>query len=325
MTKVAIGIDIGGTSTKIGAVDENGRIHFQTKLTTNRYSDFNTFVNVLAKTISRELNEGVPYLELIGVGIGAPHGVRSTGNIEYASNLPWKGILPLKELLEVKLDTQVIVTNDANAAAMGEKIFGGAKEMKDFIMITLGTGLGSAIFANGKLLEGFEGFAGELGHVTYNHINGRYCRCGRRGCLETYVSATGIKRTVYKLLADHYSPSDLRGVSFDELSTTMITDSARKGDEIALEAFEYTGKTLGVKLAEVVHYTNPEAIFILGGLSKAGDYIFKPTKKYMEENLMKVFQNKVQILPSQMLGASAAILGAAGMLWDNANKQVFSV
>ncbi len=325
MTKVAVGIDIGGTSTKIGAVDENGRIHFQSKLTTNRYSDFQTFIKVIAKTINRELNEGVQYLELIGVGIGAPHGVRKTGNIEYASNLPWKGILPLRELLEEELDVKVLVTNDANAAAIGEKVFGGAKEMKDFVMITLGTGLGSAIYTNNQLVEGFEGFAGELGHVIYNHNNGRHCRCGRRGCLETYVSATGIKRTVYKLLADHFTNSDLRGLSFNELSTTMITDAAKKGDPIALEAFDYTGRVLGSKLAETVHHTNPEAIFLLGGLSKAGDYIFKPTKEYMEQHLMGVFQNKVQILPSQMLGASAAVLGAAGMLWNSLENQMFSV
>lgn len=324
MTKVAIGIDIGGTSTKIGAVDENGQIHFQCSLSTDRYGDFESFTNVIAKTVRHELEQGTQYLELVGIGVGAPHGVRKRGTIEHASNLPWSGVLPLKDSLENLLGIEVTVTNDANAAAMGEKVFGGAKGMRDFVMITLGTGLGSSIVSNGMLIEGMDGFAGELGHVTYNHINGRYCRCGRRGCLETYVSATGIKRTIYKLLADHFGPSELRGISFDDLSTKMISESAHRGDQIALEAFEYTGKILGSKLAETVQHTNPEAIFLLGGLAQAGDLIFKPAKKHMDESLLHVFKDKVPILPSELLANSAPVVGAASLVWHKHNHELIA-
>lgn len=320
MTKVAIGIDIGGTSTKIGAVDENGTVHFMSKISTSRYGDFDSFTRVIAKTIQHEFSEGTAYLELTGIGVGAPHGIRSKGTIEHASNLPWKGSLPLQKSLEDLLGVQATVTNDANAAAMGEKIFGGAKVLKDFIMLTLGTGLGAAYVTNGTLMEGFEGFAGELGHVTYNYTNGRHCRCGRRGCLETYVSATGIKRTVYKLLADHFGPSQLRDVSFNELSTKMITEHAKQGDPIALEAFEYTGKVLGTKLAESVHQFNPQAVFLTGGLAQAGEYLFKPVKRHLENHLMHVFKDKVEILSSQLLPDQAPILGAAALVWHKLEK-----
>lgn len=321
--KVAIGIDIGGTSTKFGAVDEFGQIHFQGRISTGRFGDFESFVNVLAKQIRHELEAGNQYMELAGIGVGAPHGVRSRGTIEHASNLPWKGVLPLKALLEKELAVNVTVTNDANAAAIGELIFGGAKGMKDFVMITLGTGLGSAIVTNGKLVEGHDGFAGELGHVTYKHDNGRYCKCGRRGCLETYVSATGIKRTVYKLLADHFDDSELRGISFDNLTTHKITDCAKEGDAIALEAFRYTGRILGNKLAETVHHTNPEAIFLLGGLSQAGVFIFEPTKEHIEKNVHPVFKHKVKLMASQLEGSASAILGAAALIWHEDQAVAF--
>jgi len=320
MTKVAIGIDIGGTSTKIGAVDENGTVHFLSKISTARYGDFDSFTRVIARTIQQEFNAGESYMELGGVGVGAPHGVRSRGTIEQASNLPWSGVLPLQQNLENLLGVAVSVTNDANAAAMGEKIFGGAKDKKDFVMLTLGTGLGAAYFSNGTLIEGFEGFAGELGHITYNYINGRHCRCGRRGCLETYVSATGIKRTVYKLLADHFGPSQLKDVSFNELSTKMISEHAKQGDSIAIEAFEYTGKVLGAKLAETVQQFNPQAIYLSGGLAQAGDYLFKPVKRHMEEHLMHVFKDKVEILSSELLPDQAPILGAAALVWNKLEK-----
>jgi glucokinase len=313
--KVAIGIDIGGTSTKYGAVDEYGQIHFQGRISTGRYGDLATFVKVLSRAILREIEDGNVYMELVGVGVGAPHGVRSRGTIEHASNLPWKGVVPLADLLSEALEAEVTVTNDANAAAIGEMIFGGAKDMKDFVMITLGTGLGSAIVTNGHLVEGHDGFAGELGHVTYSHDNGRYCNCGRRGCLETYVSATGIKRTVYKLLADHFDESELRSISFDHLSTHKITECAKEGDAIALEAFRYTGKILGSKLAETIHHTNPEAIFLLGGLSQAGMFLFEPTKEHINRNVHPVFKDKVQVLPSQLEGSASAILGAAALVW----------
>lgn len=322
--KVAIGIDIGGTSTKYGAVDEFGQIHFQGRISTARYGDIETFVKVLSRAILHELEEGSSYMEMVGVGVGAPHGVRTRGTIEHASNLPWKGILPLAELLQESLKVEVTVTNDANAAAIGEMIFGGAKGMNDFVMITLGTGLGSAIVTNGKLVEGHDGFAGELGHVTYKHDHGRYCNCGRRGCLETYVSATGIKRTVYKLLADHFDDSELRSISFDNLSTHKITECAKEGDAIALEAFRYTGKILGSQLAETIHHTNPEAIFLLGGLSQAGVFIFEPTKEHIERNVHPVFNGKVDLLPSQLEGSASAILGAAALVWHEDKAVAFA-
>lgn len=323
--KVAIGIDIGGTSTKYGAVDEFGQIHFQGRLLTAKFGDFETYVKVLTRNIQNELEAGNQYMEVIGVGIGAPHGVRQRGTIEHASNLPWKGVLPLVSEMKACMGVDVTLTNDANAAAIGELIFGGAKDMKDFVMVTLGTGLGSAIFSNGKLVEGHDGFAGELGHVTFEHENGRYCRCGRRGCLETYVSATGIKRTIFKLLADHFDDSELRTISFDNLSTHMITESAKAGDVVALEAFRYTGQILGSKLAETIHHTNPEAIFLLGGLSQAGMFIFEPTKEHMERNVHPVFNQKVQLLASELEGASASILGAAALVWHSDKELLISV
>lgn len=322
--KVAIGIDIGGTSTKFGAVDEFGQIHFQNRISTPNYADLDTFIKVLARSILHEIEEDSAYMELIGVGVGAPHGVRSRGTIEHASNLPWKGLLPVADKLRDLLAVDVQLTNDANAAAMGEMIFGAAKGMKDFVMITLGTGLGSAIVSNGQLVEGNDGFAGELGHITYQHQNGRHCQCGRKGCLETYVSATGIKRTVYKLLADYFDESELREISFDQLTTNKISECAKAGDALAQEAFRYTGKILGSKLAETIHHTNPEAIFLLGGLSAAGPLIFEPTKKHIEQNIHSVYQNKLKLLPSELEGPTSAILGASALIWQKHQVMMFA-
>ena len=213
-----------------------------------------------------------------------------------------------------------ILTNDANAAAVGEMIYGNAKNMKDFVVITLGTGLGSGFVCGGILLNGHHGIAGEVGHTSVNPA-GRYCNCGKRGCLETYVSATGIKRTVYKLLADHLEPSELRGISFDHLNTKMITEAALRGDIVAKEAYEYTGRILGMKLAETAVHTDPEAIFLFGGLAQAGDLIFKPTIKHMEANLMPLFRGKIKVLPSAMQNQAAPILGASSLVWDFLDKK----
>jgi glucokinase len=234
--------------------------------------------------------------------------------------LKWKGILPLAKMFKEKLNVPCILTNDANAAAVGEMVYGNAQGMKDFIVVTLGTGLGSGFVCGGMLLNGHHGIAGELGHTSVNPA-GRYCNCGKRGCLETYVSATGIKRTVYKLLADHLEASELRGISFDNLSTKMITEAAHRGDIVALAAFEYTGRILGMKLAETVVHTDPEAIFLFGGLSLAGDLIFKPTIKHMEANLMPVFRGKVKVLPSALQNQVAPILGASSLVWDHFDKK----
>ena len=204
-------------------------------------------------------------------------------------------------------------------AKLGEMIYGNAKGMKNFIVITLGTGLGSGFVCNGHLLNGHHGIAGEVGHTSVNPA-GRYCNCGKRGCLETYASATGIKRTVYKLLADHLEPSELRGIAFDNLNTQMITEAALRGDIVAKECFEYTGRILGMKLAETAVHTDPEAIFIFGGLAMAGDLIFKPTIRHMEENLMPLFRGKIKVLPSALQNQAAPILGASSLVWDYLDK-----
>lgn len=318
MKKVTIGIDIGGTSTKFGIVDVDGEVLFQSSIPTQTHADFQDFIAELTNEISDELAQNT--YELQGVGIGAPNANYYRGTIEHAPNLRWKGILPLSESIKAKFDVPVVVTNDANAAAVGEMVFGSAKGMKDFIVITLGTGLGSGIVSNGELIHGHDGFAGELGHLTIHHGQGRTCGCGRKGCLETYVSATGIKRTVYKLIADHLEDSELRGISFNDLSTKMITEVARRGDIIAQHAFEYTGRILGTKLADTVVHTNPEAIFLFGGLSLAGDLIFDPTIEHLEKNLMPIYKGKIKILPSKLQNQSAPIIGASSLVWDLLSK-----
>lgn len=315
MEQVIVGIDIGGTSTKYGLVTREGDVIYQNRLSTQSYPDFDEFLNTIHKAIQNAIDETGKKLEVIGVGVGAPNANSNKGTIEEPPNLPWKGIIPFTEKLKAIVKVPVVITNDANAAAVGEMTFGNAKGMKDFIVITLGTGLGSGIVSNGKVINGHYGLAGELGHVLVNP-DGRQCSCGKKGCLETYVSATGIKRTVYKLLADSLDDSELRGVSFNELSPKMITEAAQNNDPIALEAFEYTGKILGTKLSDTVVHTDPEAIFMFGGLSLAGNLIFDPTKKYMEQYLMPVFRNKVEILPSGLQNQSAPILGASSLVRD---------
>ena len=248
----------------------------------------------------------------------------NNGNIEYAADLPWKGIVPLGDIFKKVSGYPVIVTNDANAAAVGEMVYGGAKGMKNFVVITLGTGLGSGFVVNGELVYGSYGFAGELGHtIVRPGRDGRDCNCGRKGCLETYVSATGIKRTVYKLLADSNLESELRDVSFNNLSSIMVSEAAKRGDKIAIKAFEHTGEMLGFKLADVVAHTDPEAIFLFGGLALSGGLIIEPTKKHMEENLLEIYKNKVKLLPSGIKSKNAAVLGASALVWqklENGNK-----
>jgi len=315
MKEITIGIDIGGTNTKYGLVDRSGNVLFQDRIKTQEYEEASDLVNDLTKAIKESItNLGAGY-SLVGIGVGAANGNYYKGTIEHATNLKWKGIIPLADMLSKPFAVPALVTNDANAAAVGEMVYGAARNMKDFVVITLGTGLGSGFVSNGQLINGKHGIAGELGHTTVNYA-GRYCNCGKRGCLETYVSATGIKRSVYKLLADHLEPSELRGISFDNLNTKMITEAAVRGDIVAREAFEYTGRILGTKLAETVLHTDPEAIFLFGGLSLAGDLIFKPTIKHMEANLMPVFRGKVKILPSGLQNQAAPILGASSLVWN---------
>jgi glucokinase len=314
MKEITVGVDIGGTNTKFGIVDREGNVLVQGSISTQQAEEFTDYVALLSKQLRIALTTAGDN-KLIGIGVGAANGNYYKGTIEHATNLKWKGIIPLAELLKKELNVPVLVTNDANAAAVGEMVYGSAKAMKDFIVITLGTGLGSGLVSNGKLINGKHGIAGELGHTTVNY-GGRYCNCGKRGCLETYVSATGIKRTVYKLLADHLEPSELRGISFDNLNTKMITEAALRGDVVACNAFEYTGRILGMKLAETVVHTDPEAIFLFGGLSLAGDLIFNPTIKHMEANLMPAFRGRVKLLPSGLQNQAASILGASSLVWN---------
>ncbi len=315
--QLSIGIDIGGTSTKLGVVDEKGNVIAKRSISTQQ-TDLDQYLDHLAEAIDTALEHANASREnVLGVGIGAPNANGNKGTIEHAPNLLWKGVVPFVEMFRKRINVPTFITNDANAAALGEMVHGGAKGMKDFIVITMGTGLGAGIVTNGQLVQGVDGFAAELGHVNVN-FNGRYCGCGKRGCLETYVSATGIVRTVYKLLADFREPSEMRGISFDKLSAKMITQSALRGDKIAIEAYHYTGRILGIKLADTVAHTNPEAIFLLGGLANAGKLIFDPTKEYMEQNLMPIFKNKVKLLPSGLDFQDASIIGASSLVQANA-------
>jgi len=314
MKEITLGIDIGGTNTVFGAVDLEGKCYFEGRIRTQDFKSFTEFVAELRFAIDKHIGTlDFPH-RILGIGVGAPNGNFYTGSLDLAPNLPWKGKVEVAKEFKAQFDLPVWVTNDAKAAAIGEMMYGAAKGMRDFLVITLGTGLGSGFVVNGNLIYGHDGFAGELGHVIVSH-DGRECGCGRHGCLETYASATGIKRTVYKQLADSLKPSSLRSVSFDLLSADMISKAAEAGDEVAIQAFEYTGQILGSKLADVVHIFSPEAIILFGGLAKAGELILAPVKHHMELNLLPIFRNKVKVLPSGIHGSNAAVLGAAALAW----------
>lgn len=318
MKEVAIGIDIGGTYTKYGLVDSEGNCTLSESIDTRKHPNVDDFVDTLNRVIGDMLKKHEHPVAVRGIGIGAPNGNFYNGTIEFAPNLAWKGVVPLVDLFKKRFDLPVFLTNDANAAAIGEKMYGGAKSMNDFIVITLGTGLGSGIVCNGKLVYGHDGFAGELGHLTIIP-GGRMCASGLRGSLETYVSASGIVRTVFELLADSLEDSVFRTISFNKLSARMISEAALKGDPIAKEAFEVTGMHLGRALANTVHHTSPEAIFLLGGLANAGQLIIEPTVSHMEQNLLPIYRNKVKILPSGLTEANAAVLGASALVWKELN------
>ena len=314
---VVVGIDIGGTNTIFGIVDRAGNILEEDQLTTTHYDEPEVFVAALYEKIQITLAKVGKEVEILGFGIGAPMGNINKGTIEYPADLPWKGIIPLSDIFARHTSLPVIVTNDANAAAVGEMIYGGAKGMKNFVVITLGTGLGSGFVVDGKLVYGHDGFAGEIGHTSIRPgQSNRDCGCGRKGCLETYVSATGLKRTVLKIMADRLEQSELRKLSFEELDSKKIYEAARRGDPIALEAFEHTGAMLGYKLADVVAHTNPEAIFLFGGLALAKELIFEPAKKHMEEDLLYIYRDKVKLLPSELSTHNAAVLGASSLVWS---------
>lgn len=316
--EVVLGVDIGGTNTKMGYVDRQGNLLAETAIATEAQRPANEFFKRFyeqANALFVPLKENY---EIVGVGLGAPNGNYYKGTIEQPPNLSW-GFVDVVGTLRRWYTVPVVLTNDANAAALGEMLFGAAKGMKDFIVITLGTGLGSGIVANGELIYGHDGFAGEIGHTIVDP-NGRQCGCGRRGCLETYASASGICRTVEELIRTTSTPSELREIGNEKLTSKHIYEAALRKDRLALEAFELTGRYLGLKLADSIAHTSPEAIILFGGLAAAGDLIFSPTKKYMEEFLLNIFRNKVRLLPSGLSQGNSAILGAAALIWNELQK-----
>ncbi len=317
-TKIAIGIDVGGTNTVFGFVDKEGNCIYESSIPTHSEQNADQLFERLFLNINNDFKKFSNDYKLAGIGIGAPNANYYKGTVELPPNLNW-GMVNVIDLVKKYSSLPAAITNDANAAAIGEMIFGAAKGMKDFIVITLGTGLGSGIVVNGELVYGADGFAGEIGHTIVD-MNGRECGCGRRGCLETYASASGIRRTVFELIGTTNIPSGLREISFGQLSAKDIADAATRGDQLALKAFDYTAKVLGLKLADAVAHLSPEAIILFGGLANAGDLIFLPTKQYMEEFMLNIFKNKVKLIPSALPGAHAAVLGASALIWNELNK-----
>lgn len=314
--KIVAGIDIGGTNTKYGLVDETGKILIHKSTPTTNYPNAEDFAAYISNAILEEVKK-IDGVELCGAGIGSPNGNYYRGVVEFAPNLPWKGLVPMVQLFKECLKLPVALTNDAKAAALGEMVFGGAKGMKHFFFITLGTGLGSGIVSNGSLVYGHDGFAGEMGHTIIKEDSNRECGCGRYGCLETYVSATGIRKSYMKFLAE----KDKRApIEPEKIDSQYIFERAKAGDKEALTAFEYTGHILGLALANAVTFFSPEAIFLFGGLAQSGELIFNPTRKSFEENLLKVYQGKIKILPSSLKESDAAILGAASLIWNELKK-----
>ncbi len=313
--KIAVGIDIGGTLTKVGLVDREGNLYGHLDFSTTDFKDFDKYLDELKVKIDFLIGQVKSEISVEGIGIGAPNANYFRGTIEHAANLSWKGVVPFTEKFKKRYDLPIYITNDANAAAIGEMVYGKASGMKDFMVITLGTGLGSGIVSNGEIIYGHDSQAGELGHTLIEE-GGRECGTGRRGCLEAYVSSTGIKRNVFYLLADSLVDSELRNYSFRDLHGEIITKAAEKGDPIAQRAFEMTGEILGKQLANFVAFSHPEAIFLLGGLAKSGKWIFEPTERSLEKYLLPFYKGKVKLLPSGMMGKNAAILGAAALVWE---------
>jgi glucokinase len=313
--KVVLGIDIGGTNSKFGFVDRDGNCLARTSIPTNADQPAEAFFKRLQKSSKLLLGSLTPKYDLAGIGIGAPNANYYKGTIEHPPNLSW-GYVDVRAELGKYFDVPVAITNDANAAALGEMLFGAAQGMKDFIVITLGTGLGSGIVANGELIYGADGFAGEIGHTTVDP-NGRECGCGKRGCLEAYCSATGLCRTVQELICNTVEPSELRSVSYEKITAENICEAALRGDRLALQAFEACGDILGLKLADSVAHLSPEAIILFGGLTSAGDLIFNPTRRSLEAHLYPIFRKRVKLLPSRLVEGTIAILGAGALLWKS--------
>jgi len=314
-----IGVDMGGTNTAFGVVDRRGDILYRGSIKTNEYTTGEDYVEGLGGAINELISLNKLEGKIRGIGMGVPNGNMNDGTIANAANIPWAKsvVVPLTKLMTEKTGLPCRLTNDANAAAMGEMAYGVAKGMKDFIVITLGTGVGSGIVANGQLIVGHDGFAGELGHVTVVRHNGRSCGCGRFGCLETYTSATGVARTARELLDQNpEKESVLRDISDRPITSKDVYDAAIKGDELAIEIFNFTGKILGEAFCDFIAFSSPKAIILFGGLAHAGKFLTEPIKKAMEENILFVYAGKTEIILSKLNDAEAAILGASALAWE---------
>ncbi len=313
--ELVIGIDIGGTNTKYGLVNHRGEILEKGDIKTDAYPSIDDYVTALHKALKPHIKKYEKEFEVTGIGVGAPNGNYYTGNIEYAPNLPWKGSIKLSKLISTKFEVPCTLTNDANAAAVGEMMYGAARGMKDFIMITLGTGVGSGIVCNGQMVYGHDGFAGELGHIIVRPGGRKHPNTGAHGSLEAYCSATGITVTAKKLRAENPN-SLLNEISEEKIDSKSVFEVAEKGDATAKEVFRYTGQILGEALANFIMFSSPEAIILFGGVIKAGHYIMTPAKEHMEKNLLPIFQNKVKLVFSELKEADAAILGASALVWE---------
>ena len=313
-----VGIDIGATTAKIGIVDARGNVLDQTAIRSNDTAKSEAFVSNLCEAVKRLVEKSYSLSDVRGIGIGAPNANYYNGTIENAVNLTWGGqqVIPFAQMMTDCIGLPVRLTNDANAAAVGEMTYGAARGMKNFITITLGTGVGSGIVVNGGVLYGHDGFAGELGHVTMVRHNGRLCGCGKTGCLEAYASATGVARTAREKLETTVTPSLLRNIPLEDITSKDVFEAAVQGDELAKEIFEFTGKMLGEAFADFVVFSSPEAIILFGGLTKAGDLLMKPVVQSMNQNLMPMWRNKIKVLFSQLKESDAAILGASGLAWE---------
>lgn len=313
-----VGVDIGGTNTVFGIVDARGHVVASDSIKTRKHAKFEDYIDELHQEIEHLIKANDVEDQIQGIGIGAPNANYYRGEIENAPNLPWgNGILPIAEMVSKAFGgIPVAVTNDANAAALGEMTYGAARGMKDFIMITLGTGVGSGIVVNGQLVYGHDGFAGELGHVTMKRNNGRICGCGRTGCLEAYCSATGVARTAREFLEVRSDPSTLRSLDIELITSKDVYDAAIAGDKLAKEIFEYTATILGEALADFVAFSSPQAIVLFGGLAKSGDLLLKPLREVFEKSLMPIFRGKTKIILSELKESDAAVLGASALGWE---------
>jgi len=314
----AIGVDIGGTNTKFGLVNHRGDISYHGSIPTHKHESIEQFIEDLYQALLPAITEVGGNQFIRGVGIGAPNGNIYKGTIEYAPNLKWKGIIPVAEMIGKRFGLPARLTNDANAAAVGEMTYGAAKGMKDFIMITLGTGVGSGIVANGQLIYGHDGFAGELGHIIIQPEGRLHPGTGHKGSLEAYASATGVARTAVEFLETRPEvQSSMRKYPLEQIDSRIVYECAMTGDPLAQEVYDFTGKILGLAFANFVMFSSPEAIVLFGGMSKAGDLILRPTRESMEKNLLPIFQNKVKIIFSELNEADAAILGASALVWES--------